>query len=298
MVYGPNVLLAFLGAAGVLIIALGVMAIPRYNLSPGRDDAKGFLARLQGKIDQADLKISAMEFLSTATLLGMGLGFAAFALTGAIAAGLFGVGLGFLGYWSYLDDRRAKRRRDYQEALAETVDILREGFAASNTLNAALHIVAEHAPAVVRSDFQEVVAAESLGQNFVDALYRVAERRRDVMLDRIVEALTLGKEEGGSINAILAVLGQSIRALASARRRIATSQTRVRWEARIVCLAPFSFLVILRQTAPDLIEPFLASIWGQGAVIVIGLMSGLAYQLMNRIGQRAIEPMESVGIAN
>ena len=85
--------------------------------------------------------------------------------------------------------------------------------------------------------------------------------------------------------------------LAAGRRRIATAQSRIRWEARIVCSSPFVFLIMLRQTAPDLQGPFLASIYGQVAVILVGVMSAGAYYIMNRIGARAVAPLESAGVS-
>ena len=93
---------------------------------------------------------------------------------------------------------------------------------------------------------------------------------------------------------ILKALGEAVRGLASVRRRVATAQSRIRWEARVVCLAPFVFIVILRFTAPDLQRPFYATIWGQLAMMLVACMCGGAYYLMNRMGAKALDPIESI----
>jgi tight adherence protein B len=298
MLYGPNVLFAFLGAAGVLILALSIMAIPHYQISQDEEDAS-FFGRLQRKLDQADLGITAAEYVKTSIFLSGILGLVAFVSTGAPAAALLGALLGFFAYWSYLEDRREKRRREYQEALLEVINILQEGFASMRSLEMAIATVADHAPEVVRADFVEIATQMSLQANLEEVLMRIAKRRRDMIFDRLVEALIANRRTGGQqLGPVLGALRESVQALASGRRRVATAQERIRWEARIVCLAPFTFIVILRQTAPDLQGPFYASILGQIAIVLVGVMSALAYYVMNRIGSRAVQPLESAGVSS
>lgn len=297
MSYGPNVLMAFIGAMGVLVLVLSILAIPYYPVSKNTEDTR-FFGRLQRKLDQAGLDITAIEFLKTAAFLGFVLGVIAFVLTEAPAAALLGALVGFFGYWTYLEDRREKKRRAYQEALLEVINILQEGFSSMRTLEMAIETAAQHAPEVVRADFVEIATQMSLQTNMEEALLRVAERRRDLMFDRLVEALVANRRTGGQqLGPVLAALRESVQALASGRRRVMTAQERIRWEARIVCLAPFTFIVILRQTAPDLQGPFYATILGQIAIILVGIMSALAYYIMNRIGSRAVQPLESAGIS-
>ncbi len=297
MLYGPNVLFAFIGAAGVLVLVLSIMAIPHYRISKDEED-QSFVARLQRKLDQADLDITAAEYLKTSLFLAAIDALVAYVSTGAPAAALLGAILGFLGYWTYLEDRRDKRRRAYQEALLEVINILQEGFASMRSLEMALTTVADHAPDAVRADFIEIATQMSLQANLDEVLMRVAQRRRDLIFDRLVEALIANRRTGGQqLGPVLAALRESVQALASGRRRVATAQERIRWEARIVCLAPLTFIVILRQTAPDLQGPFYASVFGQIAIIVVGTMSALAYYVMNRIGSRAVQPLESAGVS-
>ncbi len=296
MLYGPNVLLAFIGAAGVLVIVLSILAIPHYRMD--REEDEGSLTvRLQRKLDQADLQITAAEYLKTSLFLALVLGVVAFILTDAIAAALLGMLLGFFGYWTYLEDRREKRRREYQEALLEVINILQEGFASMRSLEMALATVAEHAPEIARRDFVEIVTQMSLKEHLEEVLMQIAQRRRDLIFDRLVEALIANRRTGGQqLGPVLSALRESVQALASGRRRVETAQQRIRWEARIVCLAPFTFIAILRQTAPDLQAPFYASIFGQVAILLVGCMSALAYYIMNRMGSQAVQPLETAGV--
>ncbi len=296
MLYGPNVLLAFVGAAGVLVIVLSILAIPHYRVSQDEDEGT-LMVRLQRKLDQADLQITAAEYIKTSLFLALVFGVIAFVLTDALAAALLGLLLGFFGYWTYLEDRREKHRRDYQEALLEVINILQEGFASMRSLEMALATVAEHAPEIARKDFIEIVTQMSLKEHLEEVLMQIAKRRRDLIFDRLVEALIANRRTGGQqLGPVLNALRESVQALASGRRRVETAQQRIRWEARIVCLAPFTFIAILKQTAPDLQGPFYASVFGQMSILLVGCMSALAYYIMNRMGARAVQPLESGGV--
>lgn len=293
--FGPNVLLAFLGAMGVLAAVLAGLALPHYPITAEPEKRESILRVLQRKLDQADMQLTATEFLRVALLLGFGLGIAAYLLTEIVAAAIVGVIFGIIAYWAYLEDRRETRRRQYQEALAEAVEIMQESVGANNSLAVTLEIAARHCAPVLKEDYEEIAARSRTGSDLVQALRVVADRRRDVMCDRLVEGLIAYQQNGGELMPILRALGDAIRGLASVRRRIATAQSRVRWEARIVCLAPFVFIVILQQTAPDLQQPFYATMWGQLSVLVVALMCGGAYYIMNRMGKRALDPIESTG---
>jgi len=300
--YGPNVLIAFIGAAGFFIMVLSLLAHPRYSLRQelarleGREQEGGFLARLQRKLDQADIPISAGEFLRVSTTLGVAVGLGTFVLTGIASAGLMGFALGFFIYWSYLEDRRDKRRIAYQEALAEVVDILQEAFAATHSLLMAIDTLAEHAPEPAREDFREISRRLHVGESLPDVLREVAARRREIMFDRLTEALIANMEEGGELGPVLRALAKAVRGMARVRRQVAAAQSKIRWEARVVCIAPFVFMIILRFTAATLQRPFYGSIWGQLAALAVGFLSAGAYYIMNRMGRKALAIVESAGI--
>ena len=83
MTYGPNVLLAFLGAAGVLIIAIALQYTPNYRLHTAASRPTSLRARLQRALDQADLQITSGEFVRVALILGLILGGLLYVGTGA-----------------------------------------------------------------------------------------------------------------------------------------------------------------------------------------------------------------------
>lgn len=295
--YGPNVLVAFLGAVGVLILTLVLQIKPEHRLIEGGANRSPFLERLQRKLNQADLEISAGEFLRLALLLGLALGLVLYVSLGAWTAFLVGMGLGAAGYWSYLEDRRDNRRRQYQDEMSAALDMLLQASAVGMGVPMAIQFAAERAPGMVRGDFEKVQRLQATGTPLEDALKTVSAERQDMLFDRLTEALLSTNLRQTSLIEVLRPMNELVRGLSAARRRIATAQVRIRWEARIVCVAPFVFILMLNQTAPDLQRPFYASIAGQVALVVIGVLCFSAYYLMNRIGARAMRPVEAANEA-
>lgn len=291
--YGPNVLVAFLGAVGVLILTLVLQIKPEHRLIEGGARRSSFTARLQRKLNQADLQISAGEFLRLALLIGLALGLVLFVSLGAWTAFLVGLGIGSAGYWSYLEDRRDNRRRQYQDEMSAAIDMLLQASAVGMGVPMAIQFAAERAPGMVRTDFEKVQRLQATGTPLEDALKTVSAERQDLLFDRLTEALISTHLRQTSLIDVLRPMNELVRGLSAARRRIATAQVRIRWEARIVCVAPFVFILMLNRTAPDLQRPFYASVAGQIALVVIGVLCFSAYYLMNRIGARAMRPVES-----
>lgn len=292
--YGPNVLVAFIGAAGVLILTLVLQIKPEHRLIEGGARRSTFTVRLQRKLNQADLDVSVGEFIRIALFLGLALGLVLYLSIGAWTAILVGLAIGIAGYWSYLEDRRDNRRRQYQDEMSAAIDMLLQASSVGMGVPMAIQFAAERAPGMVRADFEKTQRLQATGTPLEDALKTVSVERQDMLFDRLTEALISTHLRQTSLLDVLRPMNELVRGLSAARRRIATAQVRIRWEARIVCVAPFVFILILNQTAPDLQRPFYASIVGQIALIVIGVMCFSAYYLMNRIGARAMRPVESV----
>ncbi len=292
--YGPNVLVAFIGAAGVLILTLVLQIKPEHRLIEGGPRRTKFSERLQRKLNEADLDVSASEFIRIALFLGLVLGLVLYLSIGAWTAFLVGLGIGIAGYWSYLEDRRDNRRRQYQDEMSAAIDMLLQASSVGMGVPMAVQFAAERAPGMVRADFQKTQRLQATGTPLEDALKTVSAERQDMLFDRLTEALISTHLRQTSLLDVLRPMNELVRGLSAARRRIATAQVRIRWEARIVCVAPFVFILILNQTAPDLQRPFYGSVVGQIALIVIGAMCFSAYYLMNRIGARAMRPVESM----
>ena len=153
-----NLIIAFMGAAGVFASVLALGMRRRVEIKGVVEPSVGLISRLSQHLTEADLHVTAGEFLRTSLLLGVGIAVLAYLLITTFTAALLGLVVGGLVYYTYLVDRRDRRRQEYQDALVDVIGLLVEGFKAGNTLQAAFETVAQYGPEIVREDWSQVTA--------------------------------------------------------------------------------------------------------------------------------------------
>ena len=297
--YGPNVALALLGGAGVLTMFLALFAsAPSAEVGRKVSGAERRKTSLQHKIEQANLPITAGEFLRTGAVLAVGTTVLGYVLLRTVTGAVLGAAIGPLAYWGYLGGRRDETRRAYQESLARVATIARDIIGRGGSLNEAIAAIAKRGPATTRGDFEEAKAALASGRSLEQALEPLGERRRDPILTMLIEILMVHVEHGGRVKTVLDRLAAATRRRANVRSRILAEQAQLRWEARIVSLAPFLMLAIFRLSAPGLVVPYYATTAGEITVLLSGLISIVSYILVMRVGNRPLQIVESAFVAS
>ena len=300
-ILAPNVLIAVLGAVGVLALFLAFTIrqgaeLRQADLAAGRvRESSGTMERLQERIDQAGLPITAGEFLRVALLAGVGGGLLFYLLT-AVPAGLpLGLLAGVAGYWSFLAERRDRHRQSFQSALGEVVALLREGFQTGNALPAAVEHVVQYGPPIVADDFRHLGAQLQTGTPAEEALREMADHRRDPILDVIVETLIVNHRNQGRISHVLDALLATVRERVRIRRRIKSEQSQPIWQLRLLTAMPFIATIMLRGIAPEYV-----AFWSGGAGQLSLLLAwGLAiagYFVGMRFVTRSTAIAESFGV--
>jgi len=280
-----NLILAFAGAAGVFaaVLALGLRPRARLEDIGGLIEPQpGPIERLQQKLTEADLAISAGEFLRVSLLLGGGTAVVAYLVTNAWAPALLGFAVGGLAYYAYLADRRDRRRQEYQDALVDVIGLLVEGFRAGNTLQAAFESVARYGPEIAREDWAQVNARIRTGIPVEDALAELSQQRRDPILDTVAQTLVVVNRQGGRLSVALTGLQDTVRERVRIRRRVKAEQNQPIWELRLVAALPFLAVPVLRAIAEEYVafwktplgQVFLLLSWG---LTIVGFLVAQRY---------------------
>jgi tight adherence protein B len=293
--YGPNVALALLGGAGVLAMFLALFAsAPSAQVARKVSGEERRGTSLQQRIEQANLPVTAGEFARTGAVLAAATGVLGYVLLRTVTGAALGALVGPLAYWGYLGAKRDRTRRAYQEALARVATILRDVIGRGGSLREAIAAVAQRGPGVAQADFQEANGALAAGETLEKALEPLGERRRDPVLAMLLEILLVHREHGGGVKGVLDRLASAARRRANVRKRIMAEQAQLRWEARIVSIAPFVMLAIFRFSAPGLVAPYYATTSGELTILLAGLISIVSYVLVMRTGNRPLQIVESV----
>jgi tight adherence protein B len=180
---------------------------------------------------------------------------------------------------------RARRRRaQVRDLWPEVVDHLGSGIRAGLSLPEALAQLGQRGPAELRASFTAFAEDYRATGRFVDCLDRLKDRLADPVADRIVEALRLTREVGGSdLGRLLRTLSAFLREDARTRSELEARQSWTVNAARLAVAAPWIVLALL-ATRPEAVSAYNRP----AGVLVLAFGAGVslvAYRLMVRIGR-------------
>lgn len=180
---------------------------------------------------------------------------------------------------------RARRRRAARRALwPEVVDHLASGIRAGLSLAEAVGQVGERGPEELRPAFRAFAEDYRASGRFGDCLDELKARLADPVADRIVEALRLTRDVGGTdLGRLLRTLSAFLRADARARGELEARQSWTVNGARVAVAAPWVVLALL-ATRPEAVAAYNTGA-GAGVLVAGGACSVIAYRLMIRIGR-------------
>ncbi len=180
---------------------------------------------------------------------------------------------------------RARRRRAARRALwPEVVDHLASGIRAGLSLAEAVGQVGERGPEELRPAFRAFAEDYRASGRFGDCLDELKARLADPVADRIVEALRLTRDVGGTdLGRLLRTLSAFLRADARARGELEARQSWTVNGARVAVAAPWVVLALL-ATRPEAVTAYNTAA-GAGVLVAGGASSLVAYRLMIRIGR-------------
>lgn len=200
---------------------------------------------------------------------------------------LLALGLGAVASWwpvALLRARARSRAASVRDLWPDAVDLLASGVRAGLSLPEALAGLAVHGPGPLRPAFADFADDHRATGRFLPALDRLKDALADPVADRVVEALRLTREVGGSdLGRVLRALSSFLRDDARTRGELLARQSWTVGTARLAVAAPWLVLLLL-CTRPGTLsafrEPAGALVIAAGAVSCV-----LAYALMRRIGR-------------
>lgn len=263
---------------GLFLIWWSCWALPPRAVKPPRRGKLGELLAASGvsRVTPVGLIASSAAFGTLVLLVG-------WLLTGSLTIGsCFGLFACAVPITAVRWQAR-KRSASLIELWPDAVDHLRSAIRAGLSLPEALIQLGENGPAELREPFREFGADYRARGNFDDALGNLKERLADPVGDRIVEALRITRQVGGSdLGRLLGTLAEFLRENARTRSELLARQSWTINAARLAVAAPWIVLMLM-ASRPEAVAAYNTA---AGAVV---LMSGMVisvacYRLMLRIG--------------
>jgi len=207
---------------------------------------------LDMRIKQAGLAWSRRKFMLISVLLGlMSLGLASL-LSGNYFVMLAAVIIGGLGLpnWliAYLRKRRVKK---FLHEFPGAIDVIVRGIKAGLPLADCIRIVANEIAEPVRSEFRQIVEAQSIGLSLPEAIARITERVPAPEANFFAIVITIQQKSGGNLSEALGNLAAVLRDRKLMKGKVAAMSAEAKASAGIIGALPFvvTFLVYISSPA-------------------------------------------------
>ena len=209
---------------------------------------------LDTKLAQAGLAISKQSFITSSCVSAGVFALAAliflnplFALAGLVVGGV-GLPNWVLGY------RRKKRIKQFLAEFPSAVEVIIRGVKSGLPLGACLQTVAVQAKEPVRSEFQAIVAATSVGLTIAQAVDRLAERVPIAETNFFAIVINVQQQAGGNLTEALGNLSKVLRDRVTLGLKVKALSSEAKASAWIIGLLPFIMGGLIYFMQPSYIE--------------------------------------------
>lgn len=250
-----------------------------------RSAARSYLLRLNDEIALAGVRglgsSTLLAFCAATFVMTFLLGLA---MTGVPAIAVAFAAMAAWGPIAWIRARARKRRTALREVWPDVVDHVSSAVRAGLALPEALVQLADRGPEDLREPFGAFAADYRATGRFSESLDRLKELLADPVADRLIEALRIAREVGGSdLGRVLRALSAFLREDAHSRSEMEARQSWTVNAARLAMAAPWVVLLLMATRGAALAaysQPAGVAVLGVGAA-----MSALAYWSMVRIGR-------------
>lgn len=223
---------------GIVLIYLG------FTAPPGRSVAWGKVERLGRDAGRPSLRAHHI------VLSSFGAGLASVVVAALFTNSLIVCAIAVLaGGWApigWLRSRVRRRRKAHREVWPETIALITSGVRAGMSLPEVVAGLSERGPEALRPYFQRYRATYRALSSFEASLTALADDLSDPIADRVISALKLANEVGGTdLVRVLRALGDFVREDLRVRKEIEARWAWTVTAARLAAAAPWLVLVVM-----------------------------------------------------
>ncbi|MDP9434660.1 MAG: type II secretion system F family protein [Actinomycetota bacterium] len=279
-----------MGALLGLLFGLGCLLVWRSRTpAPVRRRGLGWQERTRDLLAQAGIEgVSPVQLAGVSVVLGVLAGVLVLATSRVPLLGLLFGAFAAAVPLLLVRRRRGRRSTELREVWPEAVDNLASGVRAGLSLPESLSQLGERGPEQLRSPFRRFGEDYRATGRFGESLDRLKANLADPVGDRVVEALRMARDVGGTdLGRLLRTLSAFLREDARTRSELETRQGWTVNAARLAVCAPWVLLLLL-SSKPTAVEAYRSP---AGTVVLLGGLglSLVAYRVMMRIARLPVE---------
>ncbi|MCW2798181.1 type II secretion system F family protein [Nocardioides sp.] len=242
-------------------------AAPRIDtdqaLGSAKDAAAGLLRRNVGiesritqRLEAAGSELKSAEWLLLHAAIFVGAGLLGLLLgKGSFLIGILFLALGAFLPWLYLGRRKTKRRKAFNAALPDALQLMSGSLAAGLSLAQSVDTIVREGVDPIASEFKRVLVEARLGVTLEDALDGVAGRFESRDFEWAVMAIKIQRQVGGNLAELLATVAATMREREYVRRQVAALAAEGKLSAMVLGGLPPIFLLYLVLTQREFVSP-------------------------------------------
>lgn len=243
---------------------------------------KDITVRLERELAHAGSRQKPGEFLLFTLLSAMiGLTLAQFAIGGI--ASVVGVLLGAPIPWLMLRRRQGIRRRQFENAFPDALDLMTNALRAGYSLQAAMEFVGRESQAPLRQEFLRFYDEQRLGVDVRTALLAMQERIGTEEARLFVTSLIIQRETGGNLVELLTNISNLIRERLKFQANLATLTAEPKMSARVLAAMPFVMFFAIYAINAQYMQPLFVDPVGRLLVVYAVVSVIVGYIIMDRI---------------
>ena len=241
---------------------------------------KSLDARITHRLEAAGSELKSAEWLLVHVAIVVGAGAVGVLLgQGNVIVGLVFMAFGTLAPWFYLGFRRSRRRKKFNAALPDTLQLMSGSLAAGLSLSQSVDTIVREGTEPVSSEFKRVLIETRLGVPLETALDGVAERFESKDFEWVVMAINIQRQVGGNLAELLDTVAATMREREYLRRQVASLSAEGRISAMVLSGLPPMFLLYLLVAKRDYVMPLFTDVRGLAMLIgaTVWLLVGILW---------------------
>jgi tight adherence protein B len=238
--------------------------------------SKNLESRIADRLDAAGNPFKPAEWLLLHVGIFVVMGLIGLLLGGgSLVVGIIFLVLGALGPWLYLGFKRNRRKRKFESALPDMLQLISGSLAAGLSLAQSIDTVVREGQEPMASEFKRVLVETRLGIELDDALSGVSDRFESQDFAWVVMAIRIQRQVGGNLAELLDTVAGTIREREYMRRQVAALAAEGKLSAWVLGGLPPVFMLYLLLTKRDYLMPMFTEPAGWlmlgGAVVLLSV---------------------------